>query len=192
MDAELTFCLNFIEKYNKIPSIEDFSKEMQPTEIFFNLENYNNKALILDFDGTLRFSVGDHNHPEKPDDVRILPNRKQVLEEYKNQGYFLLGASNQSCISRNLSEKKCIECFEKTLELLGLNIDYLYCPHTRVGKNCLCRKPLPGMGAFFIHKYQLDPRKCIMVGDTQSDKDFANKCGFNFSTAEDFFSTTWC
>lgn len=192
MDCDLIFCLNFIEKYNKIPNIIDFSEEKSLKDNFYNLDNYKNKALILDFDGTLRFSVGNNDYPEKPEDVRILPNRKQVLEDYKNMGYLLLGASNQSCISRNVPEKICISCFDKTLELLNLEIDYLYCPHKRIGKNCFCRKPLPGMGAFLIHKHKLDPKQCIMVGDTVTDQEFASRCGFDFSTAEDFFAAPWC
>ena len=149
------------------------------------------KAVILDFDGTLRFSVGPNDYPELPEHVRILPNRTSVLKEYQNQGYLLLGASNQSAVSRGLSVEKCKACFDKTIELLNVKIEYIFCTHNRYFE-CNCRKPLPGMGAYWILKYKLNPQQCIMVGDTESDKNFANNCGFNFSSAEDFFSTTWC
>ena len=151
-----------------------------------NNPNFKNKALILDFDGTLRFSVGNENYPEKPSDVRILPNRTEVLNEYAQKGYLLLGASNQSCLSRGSDEKDIVDCFEKTLELLKVDIDYVYCPHNR-NENCFCRKPKEEIGLFFINEYKLDPKLCIMVGDSLSDKLFAENCGFNFSTANDFF-----
>jgi histidinol phosphatase-like enzyme len=52
---------------------------------------------------------------------------------------------------------------------------------------CYCRKPAPGMGAYFIEKYKLNPAKCIMVGDMGSDKTFAARCGFQYADASEFF-----
>lgn len=148
---------------------------------------YCNKALILDFDDTLRKSIGPNPWPEKPTHVQILKNRTEVLNKYKNQGYLLLGASNQSAIAKGLSVKDCEECFERTLELLKVKIEYSYCPHKVPPVSCYCRKPAPGMGINFIFKYKLNPNLCIMVGDSTSDKTFANRCGFQFQTPEQFF-----
>ena len=44
-----------------------------------------------------------------------------------------------------------------------------------------------GLGVHFIHKYKLDPSKCIMVGDMTSDRTFAKRLGFQFEWAKDFF-----
>lgn len=195
MNKDLLDSFKMIEKYGRLVSLQEVEnlETFQGTDFSKGLpKEYVNKAVILDFDDTLRFSVGPYNYPETPNHVRILPNRKPILEDYKNEGYFLLGASNQSCVSRGLKEEDCISCFEETLKLLDVKIDYVFCPHSRTHFNCYCRKPLPGMGAFLILKYKLDPKKCIMVGDSESDKQFAENCGFNFSTAEDFFATTWC
>ncbi len=174
---------------------------VHPQEIFddyiqldnpdISLAGYNNKAIILDIDNTIRFSVGQHDWPEEPSDVRILPGVRKTLIEWQDLGYRLLGASNQSCISRGVSEDRIRAVFEHTFDLLGLRIDYLYCPHQRPHPyQCWCRKPLPGMGAIFIHKYKLDRKQCLMIGDAPTDKLFAESCGFRYMHPRDFFKET--
>lgn len=150
-------------------------------------EAHKNKAIILDFDDTLRTSTGPNPWPTKPSEVKILPGRTKVLKEWEAKGYLLLGASNQSAIAKGLPEADCIACFEKTLELLGINIEYLYCPHSVPPVSCYCRKPGPCMGAYFIIKHQLKPSECIFVGDSTSDKTFAQRCGFQFQYPIEFF-----
>jgi HAD superfamily hydrolase (TIGR01662 family) len=149
---------------------------------------YFNKAIILDYDGTLRGTKSGENYPKTPNDVEILPNRTETLKEYIKKGYLLLGASNQSFVSKKvMTEKQAIECFEKTNELLGVKIDYKFCPHAAYPQICYCRKPMPGMAVEFIERYKLDPSKCIMVGDSKTDKTFVSRCGFQYSKPKDFF-----
>lgn len=149
--------------------------------------DYVNKALILDFDDTLRRSKGPNRWPEKPEHVEVLPNRTAVLQRYTDQGYLLLGASNQSAVAKGLPEKDCIACFEETIKQLGIAVEILFCPHKVPPVACYCRKPAPGMGAYWIEKYKLDPNQCIMVGDATSDKTFAARCGFKYEHPDKFF-----
>lgn len=186
MSISFEVCLYMMQQYGKLLTLKEAEQIKQPP---LQAVKYNNKALILDFDDTLRFSIGQKRYPEKPEDIRLLPNRKEKLEKYKKEGWLLLGASNQSAISKGLDEKDCIACFEKTLLLLGVDIKYLYCSHSSNPVTCCCRKPLPGMGACLTYKYKLDPQKCIMVGDAESDKLFAESCGFNYETPDNFFET---
>jgi HAD superfamily hydrolase (TIGR01662 family) len=147
---------------------------------------YKNKALILDYDDTLRRSTGPKKWPEDPSHVEILPGRKERLQQAKKDGYLILGASNQSACAKGLPIETAKACFDETNKGLGLDIEYAFCPHG-VPPTCYCRKPQVGMGAFFIWKYQLLPSKCIMVGDSTSDKTFAKRCGFQFQTEKEFF-----
>lgn len=149
---------------------------------------YVNKALILDFDDTLRTSTGPKEWPEDVSHVKILPGRTEKLAEYQKQGYLLLGASNQSAIAKGLPYDTAVACFEKTLDLLGHKIEYQFCPHKVPPVSCYCRKPAPGLGAYFIHKHKLNPAECIMVGDATSDQTFATRCGFKFQWTKDFFA----
>ena len=152
-------------------------------------KEYKNKALILDYDGTLRETISGNKFPVDPSDVRILPGRKEVLKKYKDAGYLLLGVSNQSGIAKKqLTEEAAKACFKKTNDLLGFDIEVRYCSHSVPPITCFCRKPMPGLGVEFIEKYKLDPKQCIMVGDMTSDKTFAERAGFKFMDQAEFFA----
>jgi len=149
---------------------------------------YKNKAIILDYDGTLRRSTGKFNWPTIPDEVELLPGRAEVLKKWQSDGYMLLGVSNQSPIAKGqFTEDECREMFDRTNALLGLDIDVLFCPHQVQPIGCYCRKPGPGLGVYFIEKYNLNPASCIVVGDATSDKTFAKRCGFKYQDAHVFF-----
>ena len=147
-----------------------------------------NNAIILDYDGTLRVCKSGSKYPVDPEDVKVLPGRAETLRKYAADGYLLLGASNQSGVEKgDLTHDQVKACFDRTNELLGLSIDYQYCPHHSFPIRCYCRKPLPGMGVYLIEKYHLDPSQCIMVGDSTSDKTFAKRSRFRFMSPEEFF-----
>ena len=63
-----------------------------------------------------------------------------------------------------------------------------YCPHPAFPVGCFCRKPLPGMGVYLSRKYKLDPAHLVMVGDMDSDANFAASIGAQYFDAKDFFS----
>lgn len=216
-DAQLNACLRMVKKTGKLLQPADFKalndpnlfppvalfayrKEFQkPTtaEGFASItehefkrvwgKEYVNKALILDYDGTLRLSKGVQKYPIELEDIEMLPNRVEKLREYQKQGYLLLGASNQSGVARGVPIEKIIACFEHTNRCLGLEIKYEFCPHRIPPVSCYCRKPHAGMGALFIEKYKLNPSQCIMVGDMTTDETFAERCGFQYVDANDFF-----
>src|SRR5262249_17277959 len=121
---------------------------------------WTNKAVIFDFDGTLRTHVGKEKFPVKPAQVRAMVARAAEVKECQAQGYLLLGASNQSGIARGLLTAADAEaCFEETLRQLGVRFaEVLYCPHKVPPISCYCRKPGTGMGVSLIVKHQLDPR----------------------------------
>ncbi len=149
---------------------------------------FKNKAIILDYDGTVRDTISDAKWPSAPDDIKILPNVSKVLAQKVAEGYILLGASNQSGVAKNNPPMDmAISCFDKTNKLMGHEVEYMF-DHSRAGPvSSWHRKPMPGMGVHFIWKHKLNPSKCIMVGDRTTDKTFATRCGFQFQWAKDFF-----
>ncbi len=218
VDAQVNACHRMIERCGSVLTPEQIKTTRQPNifppavlfkykkqyetptdaEGFHSIEyrkfkrivrpGYTNRALIVDYDGTLRESVGDKQWPEKVSDVKLLPRRKEKVAQYKELGFsLLLGASNQSAIAKGLDEQVVIDCFKKTNDLLEQDIDVIYCPHRIPPMSCFCRKPMPGMGIHFIEKYKLDPSQCLYVGDMTQDKTFARRCGFQFQLAEAFF-----
>ncbi len=151
--------------------------------------DFTNKALVLDYDGTLRRTLSGRVYPTDPDDIEVLPGRTALLKRYLADGYRLLGVSNQSGVATGqLSAETARACFERTNELLGLEIECVFCPHPpSKPPRCWCRKPMPGWGVHFVLKHRLDPAQVTMVGDLDSDRTFAEACGFSYADAEAFF-----
>jgi HAD superfamily hydrolase (TIGR01662 family) len=151
-----------------------------------------NKAIILDYDGTLRDDArnhgGQHPYPVDPAQVSLLPGRQAVLQKYMDEKYMLLGVTTQSGVGKGDLEAEDAEmCIEATNDLLNVSIDTLYCPHYNFPVSCFCRKPQVGLGVQLIRTFMLDPAECFYVGDRTEDKTFATRCGFKFRWAKDFF-----
>jgi HAD superfamily hydrolase (TIGR01662 family) len=157
-------------------------------ERFPQSAEYTGKALILDYDGTLRKTKSGDKYPTSITDIEALPQRAEVLQQYAKDGWLLLGASNQSGVAKNKpSRQMAIDCFKKTNELLGVDIEFEFCPHAAGAINCWCRKPMPGIGIYFVEKYKLDKKKTYMIGDMTSDKTFASRVGIEYKDADEFF-----
>lgn len=150
------------------------------------------RAVMLDFDDTLRKVKpgAKYKFPTTPDEIEILPRRKEVLAAWASKGYALLGASNQSGIARRqLTEQQADDCFSYTGAKIvpkGYRMPVLYCPHN-VPPTCYCRKPQSGMGVHFIRLLNLKPSEVIYVGDQTTDKTFATRLGFQYADQADFF-----
>jgi len=150
---------------------------------------FTNKALILDYDGTLRECIGGNGkYPVTKDQIEIKSNRKAILDKYKSEGYLLLGMSNQSGIYKgDLSDAVAHELFQHTNKLLGIDIEYNFCPHQSAPISCYCRKPMQGKFVEMMLKHKLDRKQCKMVGDFTSDSTFAKRSGIEYVDQAEFF-----
>lgn len=152
--------------------------------------NYSAPALFFDFDGTIRKTKSGELYPRTPDDIEILPGRREKLLKYKDE-YRLIGISNQSGVHKGtLTEEACRACFDKTIEMLDIKdakIDYAFCPHSSFPIECYCRKPSPGLMLQFIHKYKLNITQCLFVGDLKTDETCAKRIGMKYYDQSEFF-----
>ena len=99
----------------------------QPTGGWALPPEFVNKAIMVDYDGTVRICKSGSKYPLDPSDIEILPNTSEILKDYEKQGYLILGASNQSGIASNfLTAEKAEACFKYTNELIGVDIKYAY------------------------------------------------------------------
>lgn len=150
------------------------------------------KAIILDYDGTLRADCKDEHgthYPTAVDQVKALPGRTEVLRSYIEKGYLLIGISTQSGIGKGDVDQDTVDaCFQETNDQLGLGIPVYYCPHYNFPVSCYCRKPQAGLGVKVTRIFDLDPAQCIYVGDMTTDQTFAERCGFQFAWADTFFA----
>ncbi len=218
-DSQFNFVQRMIELKGKVLSPEEIKKAKHPNifpptvfyrykkefqlptceEGFDHIEkvsftrkddpSFTNKALILDYDGTLRECInGNDKYPVNTNQIEIKEGRTAILKEFQAKGYRLLGVSNQSGIHKGeLSNEKAAELFEHTNKLLGVDIEFSFCPHQSNPISCYCRKPQSGTGVGFIQKYKLNRKDCIFVGDMTTDKTFASRCGFQYVDQAEFF-----
>jgi HAD superfamily hydrolase (TIGR01662 family) len=151
--------------------------------------SFTNKAVILDYDGTLRECIGGNGkYPTAKEQIEIKENRKAILDRYKSNGYLLLGMSNQSGVHKgDLTNEVAHELFQHTNKLLDVEIEYNFCPHQSAPISCYCRKPMQGKAVEMILKHKLKRQDCIMVGDFTSDKTFATRAGFQYVDQAEFF-----
>ena len=144
-------------------------------------------ALFFDYDGTLRRSTGRAPFPFYPNQVQIMKGRKKVMRSLKDAGWLLLGVSNQGAIEQgSLKPERAQACFDETHEQLGVTPDLLF--SAWVDRQAWDRKPNPGMGVAHMVKHGLDLSICLMVGDRDSDRQFAENLGMAYADAEDFFA----
>jgi len=183
-----------IYRYRKAfeePTLQEGFHKVEKIKFTRNIDKsiHTKKAILLDYDGTIRKTKSGEKYPITSEDIEILPNRTKILKNCQKEDHLLLGVSNQSFIAKGVfTLEQAQQCFENTHEMLGVDIDYLFCPHQAYPQVCYCRKPMPGMGVQFIEKYKLDPSQCIMVGDMKTDQTFAERCGFQFINAQNFFT----
>lgn len=151
---------------------------------------FTGKGLLLDVDGTLRKTRSGELFPRSAADVELLPGRREQLQRFVDEGYQLFLVSNQSGVaSGTLSKEDAEAAFARTIELLGLPIaEVVYCPHPAFPVGCFCRKPLPGLGVALIARHRLARAHMIMVGDMDSDRDFARALGIKYFDADEFFA----
>jgi histidinol phosphatase-like enzyme len=143
-----------------------------------------NRAVIVWCDGVLTRA-----RTHVPDEVAVDIERGAILREYGNAGWRLLGVGWQPSVAEDAVPASQVDAsYARMRELLDVDIDVLYCPHGGGPPVCWCRKPLPGLGVMFVHRYRLNPAHCIYVGDGPQDPGFARRLGFRYCDAEAFFA----
>lgn len=139
------------------------------------------KAVFLDRDGTINLHTG---FICRTDDLELIPGAAEAVRLINRSGYLAVVVSNQPVIARGeCSFKELRNIHDKMETLLGQGGAYVdaiyYCPHhpdkgfegerPEYKKECLCRKPHPGLLLQAAKDWNIDLTQSYMIGD--SDKD---------------------
>jgi histidinol-phosphate phosphatase family protein len=85
--------------------------------------------------------------------------------------------SNQSGVARGLITRQQVDaCNDRLEELLGPFDTVHVCPHGP-DDGCDCRKPAPGMVKAACAELEVDPARCVVVGDIGADVEAAAAAG---------------
>ena len=147
-----------------------------------------NRAVIVWCDGMLLRSHSGQRVPVDAADVVVDPRYAPTLRRYADEGCRLIGLSWQNEVAERKRTPADVDAiFARMNALLGLALEVEYCPHGAGPPQCWCRKPLPGLGVLLIHRHSLDPAACFYVGDGPQDAAYAERLGFQYRSAGDFF-----
>jgi HAD superfamily hydrolase (TIGR01662 family) len=131
-------------------------------------------AVLFDRDGTL---VRDFPYNGDPDWVRPVEGAKEALDRLRARGVRVGVVSNQSGVARGLITRDQVDaCMDRLAELLGPFDTVQVCPHGP-DDGCACRKPAPGMVKAACAELDVDPARCVVVGDIGADVEAADAAG---------------
>lgn len=138
------------------------------------------KALFLDRDGVLNMERGEYTY--RKEDTGIVPGIGHILKAAQNKGYKLIVVSNQGGVAKGLYGHIDVAAVNGVItDFLaehGVVLDAIYyCPHHPDHGRCLCRKPSGLMFEKAIHRFNIDPKLSLMVGDSPRDIEAAKSVG---------------
>ncbi|HMK60824.1 MAG TPA: lipopolysaccharide heptosyltransferase II [Dissulfurispiraceae bacterium] len=130
------------------------------------------RAVFLDRDGTL---CRDANYLNKWDDFELLPGVEN-LQLLKDDGFELIGVSNQSGIAKGIVTEEFVKEVNRLfIDKYGFS-DFYYCPHNPEDL-CMCRKPEPELLFKARAAHGIDLKKSFVVGDKDADMLLAKMVG---------------
>src|SRR4051795_5262101 len=130
--------------------------------------------VLFDRDGTL---VHDFPYNGNPDWIRPVDGAKEALDRLRARGVRVGVVSNQSGVARGLITRDQVEaCNARLAELLGPFDTVQVCPHGP-DEGCTCRKPAPGMVKTACAELDVDPARCVVIGDIAADVEAAAAAG---------------
>jgi imidazoleglycerol-phosphate dehydratase/histidinol-phosphatase len=138
------------------------------------------KILFVDRDGTLIEEPPDEQ-VDSLEKVRLMPGVIAALQSIRKAGFELAMITNQDGLGTDsLPQDKFDRAHRFVMELFssqGIDFDAVFiCPHFIVD-GCDCRKPKTALVQSYIAASPIDPRGSFVVGDRDTDLQFAANLG---------------
>ncbi|HEX6075773.1 MAG TPA: HAD-IIIA family hydrolase [Micromonosporaceae bacterium] len=130
--------------------------------------------VLFDRDGTLV-----HNVPYNSDPTRVMPvlGARRALDLLRSRGIRVGVVTNQSGIGTGRITSGQVDAVNARIGyLLGPFDTWQVCPHGPY-EGCGCRKPAPGMVKRACADLDVDPSRCVVIGDTAADVAAAEAAG---------------
>src|ERR1700733_5378749 len=138
------------------------------------------RIVFLDRDGTLNEEVADEQI-DSLEKIRLMPDVIPALLELKRAGYSFVVVTNQDGLGTARFPREDFElAHDFILNLFssqGIEFEKVFlCPHFK-HQDCECRKPKLGMIEEFLQANEIDKANCYMIGDRDTDMEFAANLG---------------
>jgi D-glycero-D-manno-heptose 1,7-bisphosphate phosphatase len=143
------------------------------------------RALFLDRDGVIN---RDHGYVGTRARFAWMPGAREAIGAATAAGWHVFVVTNQSGIARGFYTESDVAALhgwmaDEIRRARGTIDDLRYCPYHPDGtvaeysRASDWRKPAPGMLLDLIRAWQLDPARCVLVGDQPTDLEAAQAAG---------------
>lgn len=137
-------------------------------------------TLLLDRDGVIN-RLRPNDYVKCWDEFEFLPGALDIIAKWSKEVKHVFIVTNQRGVGKGLMAERDLQdihqrmCHE--IEKHGGHIDKVYyC--TALTEEDSRRKPGIGMFKEILHDYpDVRPSNCLMIGDSDSDMEFARNCG---------------
>lgn len=147
-----------------------------------------NKIAFLDRDGVINSSKINGGYVGKIKDFKWLKGSKKAIKYLRSLNYKIVIVTNQSGIARGYFSLKDLYKINRhivdELKKVGTKVDKIFfCPYHKDGiikkykKKSSLRKPDIGMFLKASKVWNIDKQKSFMIGDQETDMEFAKKAG---------------
>jgi D,D-heptose 1,7-bisphosphate phosphatase len=145
------------------------------------------RALFLDRDGVINV---DHGHVGSRDRFEWVPGALDAIGQATALGWHVFIVTNQSGVARGFYDEAGVRALlawiaDEARRHGGTIDDFRYCPfHPKAALPAFralsdWRKPAPGMLRDLIRAWELDPARCVMIGDQPTDIQAAAAAGIS-------------
>jgi len=162
----LNKCIRFMEVDDYI-SISQLSR-------YTEYRNKTRLTVFLDRDGVVNKSVKRGQYLTSSEGIQLHQENITFLKQISLEfGVDYIVVTNQAGIERGIMTSDDVDLINQkiTTKLTSIGVPILafyVCPH-HWDSNCECRKPRPGMLFKAISDFQLEPSRCLLIGDRGTD-----------------------
>jgi D,D-heptose 1,7-bisphosphate phosphatase len=143
------------------------------------------RALFLDRDGVLNV---DHGHVGTRERFEWMPGALDAIRHATQAGWHVFVVTNQSGVARGYYDEQAVRTLldwmaDEARRAGGTIDDTRYCPFHEEAvvpayrRASDWRKPAPGMLLDLIRAWEVDPSRCVMIGDQPTDMAAAAAAG---------------
>jgi D-glycero-D-manno-heptose 1,7-bisphosphate phosphatase len=139
-------------------------------------------GILIDRDGVInRRRPGDYVLSWS--EFTFTPGIRPAMKQLSSLGLPMIIISNQAAVGKGLLDLAGLEDITVKMHRSLLDDGILvsavyYCPH-RADENCACRKPKPALLVRAAEDFNIDLRRSIFIGDSDTDVQAAQAAGCN-------------
>lgn len=137
------------------------------------------KLVLLDRDGVINHNRADY--VKNVDELILLNGAADTIAKLNQAGLRVAVVTNQSCIGRGIISEAQLQAIHDTMDARlaehGAKIDRYYFAPSKPGENAPDRKPGPGMLLKAMEDFSVQPKQCLLIGDSLRDIQAAEAAG---------------